>query len=155
MNFVDHFPHRLNSKYQLTLPAKIREVIEDQPRGRSLYLVKSTAGEAMDVPVVTVLTAPVLDEKIERMRADPSLTSDFLRRWRASIVSVDCDTQWRFVLRADLREHLGEGREVVFVGNGSQIELWHPKAWDAYYGDGGGETFVKEARDVARRYLQD
>jgi MraZ protein len=153
--FVSQYPHRLNSKFQLTLPAKLREVIEGLPRARTLNLVRSHAGPETAAPVLLLLTPDALEKKIEQMQKDPALDVEFRRYWRASVVTADCDTQWRFVLPRELREHLRIGRDVVFVGNGSQIELWNPDDWTAYMTGDRAKGYEQAARDVARKYLQE
>jgi MraZ protein len=153
--FVSNYPHRLNGKYQLTLPAKVREAIADLPHARSLNLIRSFAGPDMSIPVLAVLTPAALERKLSTMQEDPGLDVEFRRRWRASVVSAECDTQWRFVLPRDLREHLRIDRDVVFVGNGSVVELWNPKDWAAYMSGDQAAAFADAARAAARRYLQE
>ena len=152
--YVDQYPHKLNSKSQLTLPAKVREVIEDLPRARSLYLLKWWAGAEQDIPILVLLTPEALAAEEARLMADEEYGPEEFRQFRSWIMGVDCDTQWRFVLRPELREHINVERDVIFLGNGSQVELWNPKDWEKQF-EQREEAFVGTARGMARkRYFQ-
>ena len=109
---------------------------------------------AEEYPVLVILATPELRARDAGMRADQDLDADARRLWRAQVVSVECDTQWRFVLRRDLRDYIRVQREVVFVGNGNQIELWNPADWGAFQKahEPGREATT---RDIARRYMQE
>ena len=60
--FVGHYKHKLNSRGQLAVPAKMRLGIPaDEEDNKSLYLMK------LDEAPIYALTAPVLDDLASRI----------------------------------------------------------------------------------------
>ncbi|HHN46057.1 MAG TPA: hypothetical protein ENN09_01325 [Planctomycetes bacterium] len=125
--FVGCYRHKLNSKGQAALPAKLRTVIPPDAEGnRSIYLMKLA-----ETPIYG-LTSPVLEELAGRLSDE--LKSDRRRRheFYGRVEVVDIDPQGRIVIPSWMREMAGIEQEVVFVGAGSRIEIWPAAAWDAY-----------------------
>lgn len=53
-----------------------------------------------------------------------------IRQVLSSINEIKEDNQGRFTLPPDLKNRLGLGKEIVFIGMGRHIELWGKEEWD-------------------------
>lgn len=133
--FVGLYKHKLNSRGQVAVPARLRSNIPADADGQlSLYLMKLE-----DTPIYG-LTRPVLAELAHRMsgqlNSDRRSRHDFYGR----IEAVDIDPQGRVVLPQWMREAAGVAKDIVFVGAGSRIEIWPADCWNEYEAGSDGET---------------
>lgn len=53
-----------------------------------------------------------------------------IRQVMASIEEIKEDNQGRFTLPIELKQRMGLGKEIVFIGMGRHIELWNKEDWD-------------------------
>ena len=124
--FFGSFQHRLNSKGQATVPCRFRAVIPEEEKEKGFYLVRG-APECL-----YMFTQKGIEEVHRHSCRAAGFDPEFRLMMNASVVAVDMDPQGRIAIPSDLRSAVGIEREVVFVGNGSRIELWSPERWEAF-----------------------
>jgi MraZ protein len=122
--FRGQFEHAIDDKGRLSIPAKFREVLQEE---KTLVL---TSAESY-------LTAYPLTEwraLEERLRANPKFKReqrDFLRFVYSSAEDVGLDSQGRILIPQGLRQRAGIAREVVIIGVMDTIEIWDKARWEA------------------------
>ncbi|OGD63296.1 division/cell wall cluster transcriptional repressor MraZ [Candidatus Beckwithbacteria bacterium RBG_13_42_9] len=120
--FIGNFENNFDlEKGRTALPAKFRrnlgkKVIITAGYEGSLMLVKAEDWEK----VVSQITQSSFLSNVSRQ------TERFLL---GSAFDVDLDTQGRFIVPLSLRQYAKLGKEIVFVGVGSRIEIWNKLAW--------------------------
>lgn len=116
--FFGEFPRRLNSKHQVPVPARLREVVPEDDKKNGFYLVRSrpdclylfTHGDVVDKIKQTMLTTR------------PGERRDVTRR----VMPIDMDGQGRILVPTDFRKAAGITGDVIFIGNVDRIEIWAP-----------------------------
>jgi MraZ protein len=126
MFFVGTYEHKLNSKKQLTLPAKFREQVDRSSATRSLYILMFEADCAY---VYTHEQMQQALRTIQQKMVDMGMRSK-RRDMLSKMITVDPDANGRFVLPEPVRKHLGDATEIVWLGNIERMELWAKNVWD-------------------------
>jgi MraZ protein len=122
--FRGRFDHAIDEKGRLSIPAKFREVLQEE---KTLVLTGSDA----------YLTAYPLSEwraLEDRLRANPKFKReqrDFLRFVYSSAEDVGLDPQGRILIPQGLRLRAGITREVIIIGVMDTIEIWDKARWEA------------------------
>ena len=116
------YEHRLDSKFRLALPAKIREKLGDVvfvTKGIEKYLALYSREAWND-----------LEEKIRGISYF-SLSSQARNALRIMMDSEDInvDGAGRILLPAELREYARLGQDVKFIRLPSHIEIWDKQLW--------------------------
>ena len=125
--FFGTFEHRLNSKNQVTIPASFRSAIDESKEGKGFFVVVAESS------CLYLFTPRGIEEVVERARAKwGGADQDFLRNFYARIVHVECDAQGRVVLPVHMKDAVGIGQDVVFVGAHRRVEVWGPAKWLEY-----------------------
>jgi MraZ protein len=134
--FFGQFHHRLNSKKQVTIPARFRGLVplkkdsadEKGDKAREeLYLVRTGSD------CLYLYTQREIEGVIGRLRSTSDAADPDFRRMLTSRVSpVDMDAQGRIVIPAALKEAVAIDVDVVFVGNAERIEIWPRERWLAF-----------------------
>lgn len=125
--FSGTFTPKLDEKGRLFLPAKFREALAD-----GLWV---TRGQERCLTIY----AP---EDFERMAArlrEASQTQVRIRAYVRMLFSAATeetpDKQGRINIPGPLRDYAGLTKDVVVIGSMDRIEIWDPKAWEAYSGE--------------------
>jgi len=116
--------NRLNSKGQVAIPKRFRDVVPPEERKQGFVLVM---GEGS----IYMYTHRQFGMIKDRVRAEAERRNDpeFLRVFMENAHAVDIDNQGRFVLPLALRMVAGINEpEVLFVGMDDRIEIWAPEA---------------------------
>lgn len=72
-----------------------------------------------------------IEEKLcKKTGLSENMTTYAARKVYSNINEIKEDSQGRFTLPSELKTTLGIGKEVVFVGMGSKIEIWGKAKWD-------------------------
>jgi MraZ protein len=125
--FFGKFEHRLNSKNQVTVPASFRAAIDEAKEGKGFFLFVAESR------CLYLFTPRGMEEVVERARSKwGGSDQDFLHLFYSKIVQVECDSQGRVVLPAQMKEAVGIEQDVVFVGTHRRVELWNPAKWQEY-----------------------
>ena len=125
--FFGTYPHRLNSKNQVTVPSGLRQQAEREGDALVFYIVPE------DDRCLYFYTRSELEKVFAALR-EKSIGSmaDFRRLFSSRVHPVECDKQGRILLSQELKVAVGVDREVVFVGNAERIELWPAERWSEY-----------------------
>jgi MraZ protein len=119
---VGTFPHTLDPKGRLVLPAKFRAHFAD-----TLYVSPSRGCLALWSPAEF---EQQLTRLTEAARAE-NMSSVAWRALAARSEEVRPDAQGRILLPAKLRSMAGLEREVVVTGAVNRIEVWNAETWQA------------------------
>jgi MraZ protein len=132
--FYGSYHHRLNTKNQVTVPSRLRDAIDEAKEGKGLYLFVAE-------PNCLYLFTPLgVQEVVARAQSKwASGQQDFLRMFTSKISPVECDGQGRIVLPAQMKDAVGIGSDVVFVGAHRHVELWSPERWEEYQKQHGAD----------------
>jgi MraZ protein len=126
--FRGTFTHRLNKQGRISLPSRFKEVLEEREVKR-IVIVRHR----------DKLDAYPEDEwqneemKRESLDLDDEKISDYLHYMQSNVFEVDIDGQNRILLPPNLREGIGENKEVVLLGMNKYFEIWSEDGYnDAY-----------------------
>lgn len=152
--FYGQYPHKLNAKNQVTLPAKFREVIDSQKRadpteGDGLYLLQA------DPRCLYLYTQKGVERIVEWLKSagGPAAHADFRRQFLASVNPVDPDPHGRFVIPERRRLAAGIQKSVIFIGNADRIEIWADERW-AQLEKTDPEAYETRIKDIVRDLLE-
>ena len=122
--FFGQYHHRLNTKNQVTVPARLRELVPDKEK---LYIVRTNTS------CLFLYTQAEIEKIVERMRASSgAVDPEFRRMLTSRVVPVDMDAQGRIVIPAELKEAVGIEADVAFVGNAERVEIWPLDRWKVF-----------------------
>ena len=140
MRFSGNIAARIDAKNRVFLPAAFRREMEARQaaglnQGQEelpplqLYLRRDDYQDCL-----LIYPAEVWEEEMARVRArldrwDP-LEQDLFRSFVMHTESVELDAQGRLLIPRSLREEVGLGSAVKFLGLDDRIELWPAEALD-------------------------
>ena len=120
MSFVGSYPHSLDSKKRVFIPAKFRDDLGDE------FYITRKFGNYLSIYTAEDWQAQV--EKIERLpESDAEEIQDFIL---GAAQKCTPDASGRIILDERLMRHAGIEKNVVFVGAGRQIRVWSEQAWN-------------------------
>lgn len=121
--FFHHYPRTLDAKNRVTIPSRWRDGdLEEMfalADGKQKIL-KLLPREELERVGREVLARPGLDAGRAR---------DFRRQLFSRAVLCPVDKQGRLLLPATMLESLELAGEVMLVGVGERVEVWHPQRW--------------------------
>lgn len=123
--FVGKFDHNLDSKFRLTIPAKMRVSLED-----GMVITRS-----LTEPCLEIYPMEAWKEKAAEMESLPRINRDARRIRRiffANAEKLELDKQGRIVISQRLRELSGIYAEATLIGTGSFLEIWEPNNLDEF-----------------------
>lgn len=119
--FLGEFPHNLDDKGRLVLPAKHRAALE----GGAVI----AAGQAKCLAVYTHGEWEGVVERTKEMARQGGDRMVVARTIFALASNVVPDKQWRVSIPPPLRDFAGLDREVVVIGALTHIEIWDKELW--------------------------
>lgn len=120
MSFVGSYPHSLDSKKRVFIPAKFRDDLGDE------FYITRKFGKYLSIYTAEDWQAYV--EKIEKLpESDAEEIQDFIL---GAAQKCTPDASGRIILDEKLMRHAGIEKNVVFVGAGRQIRVWSEEAWN-------------------------
>src|SRR5436190_1491022 len=125
--FSGAFPHSVDAKGRLVLPARFRsqlgmELTVTKGLHRCLWLFPEETWRGVSSQLVG-----------EGLGSPDSLALQ--RFFLGSAADAGPDDQGRIALPQLLREYAGIDKEVVTAGMGSRLEIWSRERWDSYQND--------------------
>ncbi len=147
MFFRGLFEHTIDPKGRTSVPARFREVLQANFGDK---LIVTTAFDHC-LHVLPLKTWEAFEQKLgERSPQEPGVKQIF-RTYVANATEVEVDKLGRVLLAPNLRAWSGLEKDVVWVGQIKQMELWSKTGWDKASADAlGGE----HADDVARVFRE-
>ncbi len=138
------FEHSMDDKARVIVPIRFREKL-----GEEFIL---TTGPGQQIRAYPIAAWEEYEEQLESRSVNDELNNDliYLQRMFGSCEFVKPDREFRLTIARHLREWAGlrEGETVIFIGNGSRVELWSRQNWETYMKD-----FTPERVGAARRAL--
>lgn len=122
---LGEFPHTLDAKGRVFLPAKWREELEGE--------VVVTAGQERCLFVMTKEAFSRRAAQLESKSSDQKANRDYKRMFFSSASEESVDKTGRMSIPAGLRRFAGlEGKEVMLIGVSDRAEIWDRGAWSSY-----------------------
>ena len=144
--FHGRFPHTIDGKGRLSIPARFREALAAREE-RTVYLLESD----------DYLTAfpphewQQLEAKIhERGTLRPEVR-EFLRIVYSGAVETEVDRSGRILIPQTFRETAGLTRDVMIVGTMNRFEIWSVERWEHQQRSKVGQR--EEIMDKLAEYL--
>jgi len=124
--FTGAFPHTLDLKGRLTIPAQYRDQLVRQNR---VYLGIGYRRILTIYPVDTweARTRDLTQRKEDEGRRFEDRMFDF-----AAAFICDVDPQGRLLISAELRRKTNLKRDVVVAGNGDSVMVWDRVEWEQF-----------------------
>lgn len=120
--FLGEYDHALDDRGRVTLPAKLRQEIDEREvvlaKGFDPCIFGFDKG-SWEHEAAKHLETPVTDEKARNLR----------RYLFAGAQKVEVDKLGRILLPAQLKEYAKIAREVVIIGAGDHFEIWDKAKW--------------------------
>ena len=121
MSFVGSYPHSLDAKKRVFIPAKYREEL-----GGEFYITRKFD------PYLSIYTAKDWDEYVAKISSLPEAEAYPLQEYLlGSAQKCIPDSNGRIILDEKLMKHASIVKNVVFVGSGQQIKIWAEEVWNA------------------------
>lgn len=125
--FVGKFEHNLDAKFRLTIPSKLRAMLED-----GIMITRSLTDPCLEVyPLEEWKKKAAEIEQLPRMNRDARTVR---RIFFSNAEKQDLDKQGRIVIGPRLRELSGISSEATLIGTGSFLEIWEPSNADDFDG---------------------
>jgi MraZ protein len=126
--FYGSSENRLNTKGQVALPKRFRDVLPEEELALGFVLVRGREDCLYMYTHRQFAEVKARAREVAVEENDP----EFLRAFLESAHAVDVDAQGRFVLPAGLRTAAGIGGPgVLFLGMDDRIEVWEPSRREA------------------------
>ena len=121
---VGKFEQTLDPKSRIRIPAKIRDAFGGEK------LVMSMAG-GKKILLQTLATVEELFEKADDLSVTDKDYDLGLTLWAESMRELEEDSQGRFVIPKEFREHADITTGVVFIGRGKKVFMYAKAIWEA------------------------
>jgi MraZ protein len=123
--FRGHYEHTIDAKGRTSLPARFRHLLgEGDAR---LVIAPALADACLDVYPMRAWEE--FEEKVARLPKWDRDTVMLRRRYVSAAVECEIDRAGRVLVPAQLREHAGLSKDVLWAGIGTTIELWSLERW--------------------------
>ncbi|MEM9058855.1 MAG: hypothetical protein AAGD13_00205 [Pseudomonadota bacterium] len=131
-HFTGTHDHKVDDKGRVSLPTEFRRVLDAVGSSGALYIVPQLDNPKSHV----VFTTEAYSNLIERHNTRAYSSYAAQQRMELKVVTrasqVQVDDSGRIVVSKPLREIIGLGKNVRFVGVASSFEIWEPAARDAF-----------------------
>jgi MraZ protein len=124
--FLGTYPHGLDDKGRMVLPAKIRAQL-----GETCVLAKLDGCLGLWTPEGFLEVAAVFEDAVEDAEPGPARKKAMgaYRRFVGDALEVSPDQQGRIVISQTLRDYADLGSEVVTTGLIRRAEIWNRERW--------------------------
>ncbi len=127
--FLGTYEHNLLDKGRLSLPSKIRSVLEGQ------RIILRVAHEPCIVGFKESDWIENTREELSKPFFLDKKGRDLRREIFASAEYAELDSQGRFVLPKAMLTHAAIKEKVIIIGAGDHFEIWDEKNWEEYQSD--------------------
>ena len=120
MSFVGSYPHTLDAKKRVFIPAKYRDEL-----GEEFYITRKFG------KYLSVYTREDWQSYVEKIERLPESVAEEIQDYiLGAAQKCSPDASGRIILDERLMKHAGIEKNVVFVGAGRQIRIWSEEAWN-------------------------
>ncbi len=130
--FLGSFTNKIDAKGRLATPARFRRVL-DFEKSTTIYVIPSP-----DEPCLEAGGPAYIESVTRSIMALPRFSDErklLQKRIAGKTISLSMDSEGRFVLPQELREHANLNGEAAFSGQMDFFQIWNPEALDASIGD--------------------
>ncbi|CDG18726.1 division/cell wall cluster transcriptional repressor MraZ [Xenorhabdus doucetiae] len=116
----------LDSKGRLTVPARYREMLNEESTGQMVCTID------LHQPCLLLYTLPeweIIEEKLSRLSSMNPAERRVQRLLLGHASECQMDNAGRLLLASTLRQHAGLTKEVMLVGQFNKFELWDEQVW--------------------------
>jgi MraZ protein len=125
--FLGEYPHNIDNKGRLAVPARFRSKIE---RGAVL-----TRGIDVCLYIYPMETWEQKARELDAAIIDPRQRRLIERRFFGMALELELDSQGRIVIPARFRQYAGLNSEAMVIGTRDRFEVWSTANWQAYTDD--------------------
>lgn len=121
--FHGEFSHSIDAKGRMIVPSKLRSELGDSfvlTKGLDTCLM-AYAAEDWEAFETKLRELPVTNKNARML----------VRHFSGGAADIECDSQGRVLIPANLREYAGLTKEAVFLGMGNRIEIWSKDRYEA------------------------
>ena len=122
--FVGTYQPKLDDKGRLILPAKFRDQLEEG--------VVVTRGQERCLAIYSAAEFERRRALLEQASLSDKRVRGYVRMFASGAFEEQLDKQGRITIAPVLRSYADLDKDVTVIGSSSHIEVWDPKAWDAY-----------------------
>ncbi|MCD7885682.1 MAG: division/cell wall cluster transcriptional repressor MraZ [Lachnospiraceae bacterium] len=122
--FMGEYNHTIDSKGRLIIPAKFRELLDDE-----FIVTKGLDGCLFGFPKTEW---EIFEGKLRKLPLTQKNARKFTRFFTGSASTCELDKQGRILLPQNLREFAKLDKDVVLSGNVNRIEIWDKATWVEY-----------------------
>lgn len=120
--FRGEYNHTIDTKGRMSVPSKLRDSL-----GESFVVTKGLDGCLM---AYATEEWEKFEEKLQSLPLTNKNARKLVRHFSGGAIDVEVDGQGRILLPANLREHAGLVKEVVFIGMGNRVEIWSKSKYE-------------------------
>jgi len=127
--FLGKYEHSLDDKNRVVLPLGLRKELSPEKLQEGFVLVAGTRNKFLELHPMDEWTR---HEKAleERYAPGDEVAEDYLIDLHSSVVNVELDKQFRFLI-PDANKHVARiVRDVYFIGMGKKILIYGKEQWD-------------------------
>jgi MraZ protein len=143
--FRGQFSHTLDKKGRVSIPVRYREIIRAKYDDQ-LILTPRDGGCLRAYPL---LEWERMEENLKRFNQFNRAVDEFKRLMFSSALDCSLDAQGRILIPPELRERVGLGEKVLFVGMMEFFEIWNREEFLKKYTPTGDKISELEA-ELAR-----
>ncbi|MDE9453720.1 division/cell wall cluster transcriptional repressor MraZ [Xenorhabdus bovienii] len=116
----------LDSKGRLTVPARYREMLNEESKGQMVCTIDL---HQLCLLLYTLPEWEIIEEKLSRLSSMNLAERRVQRLLLGHASECQMDSAGRLLLANTLRQHAGLTKEVMLVGQFNKFELWDEQAW--------------------------
>ena len=126
------FRRAVDEQQRVSIPKRLRTVLEATDKHAALYLAPGTDGSLALYPESAFAA---LGDRLAESSPTGQEVRDFGRLFYAMAQSVEMDAQGRIRIPLELFQLAELGQEVMMIGVRDKIEIWDIQRWEKYLGD--------------------
>ncbi len=119
--FMGEYNHTIDDKGRLIIPAKFRELLQDE-----FIVTKGLDGCLFAFPKDEW---QAFEEQLRKLPLTQKNARKFTRFFMGGAATCELDKQGRILIPQNLREFAKLDKDVVLSGNLNRIEIWNKAAW--------------------------
>lgn len=130
--FLGSFTNKIDAKGRLATPARFRRVLEGE-KSNTIFVIPSP-----DEPCLEAGGPAFIESIAQSIMMLPRFSDErklLQKRLTGKTISLSMDSEGRFILPQELRDHAKLNGEAVFSGQMDFFQIWNPGALDASIGD--------------------
>mgnify|MGYP003576762859 CR=1 FL=1 len=143
--FTSEYESKLDSKGRLVLPARIKSQLPDD--GGELVIRRGFESCLIVYPMVEFKK---VFSKISGLNEFNEEYRKLQRNFLSGVVTVELDSNGRFLIPRNMLAYAGIEKEVTLVGIGNKVELWNPLLYAKHLIQDPGEL-----SKLAEKYLNE